>query len=98
MAAVALLPLAAGAGLMPAAENWGTLAYLGLVPTALAYALFFFGMKTVTATASGVLVLFEPAGAAVLSALLLGERYGMLGLVGGGLLLVAVLMVNLAKR
>lgn len=97
VAALTLLPLALNAGVIPAA-GWGTLAYLGLVPTALAYALFFFGMRTVTATASGVLVLLEPAGAAVLAALLLGERYGALGLVGGGLLLVAVLMVNLAKR
>lgn len=97
VAALTLLPLALGAGLVPA-QGWGTLAYLGLVPTALAYALFFFGMRTVTATASGVLVLLEPAGAAVLAALLLGERYGALGLVGGALLLGAVLMVNYARR
>lgn len=97
VAALMLLPFAIGNGLVPG-EGWGTLAYLGLVPTALAYALFFFGMRTVTATASGVLVLLEPAGAAILAALLLGERYGALGLAGGGLLLGAVLMVNLAKR
>ncbi len=101
--AVALLPLAAASGLglaaPGAAPSAGTLAlllYLGAVPSALAYSLFFAGLRTTGATAAAVITLVEPLTAAVLAAVLVGERLGPAGLAGGALLLAAVVTLALA--
>jgi DME family drug/metabolite transporter len=68
----------------------GLLAYLGVATLAVAYALLYAGLRSVTGSAALVATLLEPLTAAVLAALLLGERLGLLGLVGAGLILVAV--------
>lgn len=67
--------------------------YLGAVPSALAYILFFAGLRIITPTAAAILTLLEPLTAASLAAVLFGERLGGAGLVGGGLLLAAVLLL-----
>ena len=66
------------------------LGYLGVVTLALAYALLYAGLRTVTGSAAVVATLLEPLTAAVLAALVLGERLGVLGVVGGVLILLAV--------
>jgi DME family drug/metabolite transporter len=93
--AVLLAPLAVGAG-DPSAWSLATiglLVYLGLVPSALAYALFFAALRTLPATASAVASLLEPLTAAVLAWLLVGERLGAAGLIGSALVLLAVAAV-----
>jgi len=77
--------------------GWALVLYMGLVPTALAYVLFLWGMRRATATGSAVVVLLEPLIAALLAWLLLGERLGPWGLVGGGLLLGAVMVLALRR-
>lgn len=77
----------------PDAATLPFLVYLGLVPTALAYALFFRGMRTVTAGASGVIVLAEPLTAALLAWALFAERLGPLGIAGAALLLGAAMAI-----
>jgi drug/metabolite transporter, DME family len=96
--ALVLLPLAAATGFVASypAQGWLLLAYLGLVPTALAYLLFVAGMRTTPATVASIATLLEPLTATVLAALLFGERLAPLGLLGGGLLVAA--MVVLAVR
>ncbi|MBB4267266.1 DMT family transporter [Roseospira visakhapatnamensis] len=86
--------LTGGAPLWPdSAVAWGVVLYMGLVPTALAYGLFLWGMRRATATGSAVVVLLEPLTAAVLAWGLFGERLGPLGLIGGALLLGAVALL-----
>lgn len=72
--------------------------YLGLVPTALAYRLFFTGLQQVTASAAAILVLLEPVIATALAVPLVGERLTPLGWSGGALLLVAVVLVSWSPR
>lgn len=72
---------------------WMLLVYLGTVPTALAYVLFFKGMRYTSATAASISTLLEPMVATLLAWLLFGERFtpvGFLGiaLLGGSLLLL----------
>jgi len=69
---------------------WGLFLYLGLVPTALAYGLFFHGMKTATASAASVATLAEPLTSTGLAVLIFGERLGSLGLLGAALLISAI--------
>jgi drug/metabolite transporter, DME family len=98
--ALILLPFAFLQGLSlaigPAA--WGLILYMAVVPTAVAYAVFLYALRFVTATASGILVLVEPLTAAILASLLFGEALGPWGLMGGGLLIGAVVLVSLPDR
>lgn len=78
--------------------GWLLLLYLGVVPTALAYALFLLGMRHIAATAASIVTLLEPLVAAGLAWLLLGERLGPLGLLGATLLLGAVALLSTGKE
>lgn len=69
---------------------WGLLLYLGVVPTALAYWLYLQGLKHTSATHASIIALLEPLTAAILAALIFGERLQPLGWVGAVLLLGAM--------
>ncbi|MEU4829621.1 EamA family transporter [Streptosporangium sp. NPDC023615] len=96
-----LLPIALVQGLLPSGDPlvfWTVIAYLGAVPTALAYGLFFIGLGAVRATTASVVSLVEPVGAALLGVLLFGERLTVVAACGGGLLLGAVVLLALNER
>lgn len=88
-----LLPLAAVEGLVPTGGQGMTvalLAYLGAVPTALAYSLFFTGMASVRATTASVVTLLEPAGATAIGVVILHEHLSVVSAVGAAVLLSSV--------
>jgi drug/metabolite transporter, DME family len=66
------------------------LAYLGIATMALSYGLLYAGLRTTSGSAATMATLIEPLSAALLAALLLGERLGWLALLGGALILAAV--------
>jgi DME family drug/metabolite transporter len=73
--------------------GFGLLALFAVVPTALAYTAYFRGLAAGTSPGTGaVLALLEPLTAAVLAAVVLGERLGAVGLTGALLLGAAVLL------
>lgn len=76
------------------------LAYLALVPFALAYALFGVGLRRLSASTATLLALFEPIVATVLAVVIVGERPPALTWIGLGLLAVsiAVLALRLPRR
>ncbi|GIH02789.1 membrane protein [Rhizocola hellebori] len=93
VAAVCLLPFAVAEGIFPTAHAemafvW--LLFLGIVPTAVAYTLFFVGLRTVTASVAAILVLLEPVSALAMAVGLLGERLTLSAILGTALLLAAV--------
>lgn len=67
-----------------------TLLYLGVFTMALAYGLFYVGLRTTTGSSAVIATLLEPVTAAAVAALFLDERLGALGVVGTLLILVAV--------
>jgi len=91
---IVLLPLAAASGnglaFHPDLAAAGLLVALGAGPTAAAYTLYFRGLRTASASTAALLTLIEPLTAAVLAALVLGERLSAAGLAGAFLLLAAV--------
>lgn len=94
VAGLCLLPYALVEGLVPHTAEplrllW-LLAYIGTVPTALAYALYFAGAAVVRSATVSVIMLLEPVGAAVLAVTLLGERLTAATVVGTGLMLGSV--------
>jgi drug/metabolite transporter, DME family len=88
-----LLPLAAllgGLGFRPSLASAGLLAALGIGPTAVAYTLYFRGLRKASASSAALLSLIEPLTAAVLAALVLGNRLSATGIAGAVMLLAAV--------
>jgi drug/metabolite transporter, DME family len=95
LAGLLLAPIAAGtAGLTfrPDPATSALLVALAVVPTALAYTMYFRGLRSVSATTAAVMSLLEPLTAAVLAALVLGDRLGTTGIVGAILLAGAVVL------
>ncbi|MEU0597066.1 EamA family transporter [Streptomyces sp. NPDC006393] len=94
VAGLCLLPFALVEGLVPHTAEplrllW-LLAYIGTVPTALAYTLYFAGAAVVRSATVSVIMLLEPVCAAVLAVTLLGERLTAATLVGTALMLGSV--------
>lgn len=93
-----LLALPTGFVVVYSATAWLQLLYLGLVPTALAYFVFFTGMKHTSATVASVATLIEPLTSTALAVALFGERLGPTGWVGALLLLGAMGLLYLNGR
>lgn len=94
VAAFCLLPFAVAEGIAPtqhAGAAYAWLLFLGIVPTAGAYTLFFVGLRSVSASLAAILVLLEPVSALAMAVGLLGERLTASAIMGTALLLAAVL-------
>jgi DME family drug/metabolite transporter len=91
IAALTLLPVLLTERPEADARGWALLAYLGVVPTAVAYVLYVVALRTTRVTVSGVLTLVEPLTATLLGVVFFGDRLGLAGAVGAALLLSAVL-------
>ncbi|WP_443042703.1 DMT family transporter [Streptomyces sp. NBC_00344] len=91
---VVLLPFALAEGLLPrtadTADVIGLLAYVAVVPTALAYALYFTGAAVIRSATVSVIMLLEPVSAAVIAVTVLGEQLTTATVLGTLLLLTAV--------
>jgi DME family drug/metabolite transporter len=90
--ALILLPLAMTGDLVPAPASWPLIAYFGVVPTALAYALFYTGLRAIRASTAAVIALIEPLLAAAIGVLAFHEHLTTLSLAGGAVLLAAVVL------
>ena len=90
--ALLLTPLALATGLRFTADpvSLAVLIYLGVVPSALAYAMFFRGLQTVPGAVASIVTLLEPLTATALATAFLGERLSPGALAGGLLVLAAV--------
>ncbi len=97
IAAAVLLPITLLTGSFRtemATGVWLIAAYLGLVPTGLAYIIFLKGIARVSATAATVVTMLEPSIAAFLAWAFLGERLTVASLAGSALLLSSVLILG----
>ncbi|HEY2125721.1 MAG TPA: DMT family transporter [Streptosporangiaceae bacterium] len=88
-----LLPLAAAAGRLaftPQPATIGLLIALSTGPTAVAYPLYFRGLRAATPSAAALLALLEPLTGTILAVVLLGNRLSGTGIAGAMLLGAAV--------
>jgi DME family drug/metabolite transporter len=90
--ALLLTPVALVAGLRFTADPvaLAVLLYLGAVPSALAYGMFFRGLRSVPGAVASIVTLLEPLTATALATAFLGERLTPGALAGGVLVLAAV--------
>jgi len=95
LGAIALIPvlLVCGGPILDTPAAIGISAYLVLGPMVLAYVLFGFGMRTLTASTVTVITLIEPAVATALAVIVVGERLEPLAWFGLVLLVAAVVVV-----
>jgi len=90
-----LMPLAAALGglsFRPGPEAIGLLIALGTGPTAVAYTLYFRGLRTAAASTAALLTLLEPLTGAILAAFVLGQRLSATGMAGAAILVAAVIV------
>jgi drug/metabolite transporter, DME family len=87
-----------GIGFTPDPVALALLAAFAVLPTALAYTLYFRGLARTTAAVGAVTALLEPLTAAVLSAVVLGERLGVGGTIGAVLVGAAVVLASRQER
>jgi drug/metabolite transporter (DMT)-like permease len=79
------------------ATGWGWLLSLAVVSTVVAVSLFFAGLKRVGPTSAAILSTAEPVVTVILAFLVFGELLGPLQLLGGALVIVAVLVLASAR-
>jgi drug/metabolite transporter (DMT)-like permease len=96
-AALLLLPMMAGLDVNIGAGQWGWLALLGVVCTALSHALFIRGLNYVRAQLASVIACLEPVYGIVFAYLLLDEIPSAHTLVGGAVILMTTLLA-MARR
>jgi drug/metabolite transporter (DMT)-like permease len=95
--AIFLLPTALFFGHLTSAlipnVGWELVAYTAVACTVLPYAMWIAALKVVTATVASVVSMLEIVAAMIMSALLLGETYSTITLVGAMLVLASIFAV-----
>lgn len=79
-------------------SGWGSLGVIAVLCTAFAILTFFAGLSRLGATATSVLATVEPVVTIVLAAAFLDERLGVVQLIGGALVIGAVIWLALGQR
>lgn len=90
--------IATGAPLLASWNNFAVGAYMAIVPMFIGYLLFGYGLTRVSPRTATTLTLSEPAVAAVLATLVVGERLGALGWAGMTCVGVALVVVTAPVR
>ena len=80
---------------VPDSSCWLDLALLGLIPTAISNICVTVSLKLIDSTIVAILGAFEPLTAMVVGVVILGEPLGLIGVVGGMLILVAVAILTI---
>lgn len=88
--------LLTGAPLVASTDAFLVAGYMALIPMFLGYLLFGFGLARVTASTATTATLTEPAVAAILAVVVVGERLEVLGWIGLGVIAVVLLILALA--
>lgn len=76
------------------AAQWLSLAYLGVLGSALAYIGYYHGIRKIGATRSGVFIALNPLTAVIFGALLLGEQLTLTMCLGAALILGGIYFCN----
>ncbi|WP_368499848.1 DMT family transporter [Herbiconiux sp. A18JL235] len=88
--------LVTGAPLVATPQAFAVAAYMALVPMFLGYLLFGFGLTRVSASTATIVTLTEPAVAAVLAVLVVGEQLNAVGWAGLGVIALVLVLLSVA--
>jgi drug/metabolite transporter (DMT)-like permease len=76
---------------------WLLIAYIVVAGTMMTFLLVVAALRHISATRVGIVAMLEPVGASAVAFLWLGESFGPSQLVGGGIVLVAILLAQTAR-
>ncbi|MFC3711778.1 DMT family transporter [Sphingoaurantiacus capsulatus] len=91
-----VMELMAGRRIVPVAESFATIAYVGIFPSLLAYAFFNRGVELLGPGRAGVFLNLMPVFGSLLAIALLGERFTTAHAVGIGLIGIGLLLTRKA--
>ncbi len=80
------------------ARNIYVVTYMAIIPMFIGYLLFGYGLKAVSASNAITLTLFEPVIAAILAAILMGEKIAPIGWVGITLIFACLIILSAQKK
>jgi len=78
--------------------QWGWMLYISVMGTVVPFALFFLGVNLIRSTRASITATLEPISAGLLAYLFLGEGLAPLQVVGGGMVLGAVVLLQLKRE
>jgi drug/metabolite transporter (DMT)-like permease len=78
--------------------QWGWILYISIVGTVLPFGLFFTGINHVRSTRASITATLEPIFAGVLAFILLGETLLLLQVVGGCMVILAIVLLQLQQE
>lgn len=84
---------------LPSSGNqWGAILYLAVVATCIGFVIQPIAQAGTTSEHTGLISSLNPVVAALLGAIFLGERFGIKGIIGAFLILIAILMQNYLEK
>jgi DME family drug/metabolite transporter len=78
-------------------DQWLWIGFVGLCGTILPFGLYFEGIQRIASTHASLTATLEPISAGVIAALFLGEVMAPLQMLGGAMVIVSILMLQLSK-
>ena len=78
--------------------QWGWIFYISIVGTILPFGLFFAGINYVRSTRASITATLEPIFAGFLAFILLGERLLLLQMIGGSIVILAIVLLQLQQE
>ncbi len=78
--------------------QWGWIFYIAIVGTILPFGLFFAGINHIRSTRASITATLEPIFAGVLAFILLGERLLLLQVIGGCMVILAIVLLQLQQE
>ena len=79
-------------------EQWGWICYIAIIGTVLPFGLFFAGINHIRSTRASITATLEPIFAGFLAFTLLGERLQFPQMIGGGLVIIAIVLLQLQQE
>jgi drug/metabolite transporter (DMT)-like permease len=79
-------------------KEWGWMLYISLMGTLIPFALFFLGINYIRSTRASITATLEPIAAGFIAYLFLGETLELLQMLGGALVVAAVVLLQLKKE
>jgi len=79
-------------------DQWGWIFYISIVGTILPFGLFFAGINHIRSTRASITATLEPIFAGFLAFVLLGERLLFLQIVGGSMVILAIVLLQLQQE
>ncbi|HYQ61466.1 MAG TPA: DMT family transporter, partial [Desulfatiglandales bacterium] len=78
--------------------QWGWIFYIAIVGTIIPFGLFFAGINYIRSTRASITATLEPIFAGVLAFILLGETLLLLQIVGGCMVILAIVLLQLQQE